>query len=89
VGYWNYECDWGGIGVAGLDGGTVSEKDLEAELAKLRREFIEAVELAHQAIAMASAANVRVDGLAGMVANLEQRIRLLRVESKTISEIVG
>ena len=63
----------------------MSEQDLNL----LTRQLEEAKELAHQAIALASAANVRVDGLAGVVANLEQRIRQLKVESKTISEIIG
>jgi polysaccharide deacetylase 2 family uncharacterized protein YibQ len=68
----------------------MTEQDsLVGELARVRRQLTESMELANQAIAMASAANVRVDGLASMVATLEQRIRLLRVESKTISEIVG
>jgi hypothetical protein len=61
----------------------------ETELSLLRRQMTEIQELAHQAIALASAANVRTDGLAAAVANIEQRIRHLRVESKTISEIVG
>jgi hypothetical protein len=61
----------------------------ETELSLLRRQMTEIQELAHQAIALASAANVRTDGLAAAVANIEQRIRQLRVESKTISEIVG
>jgi hypothetical protein len=61
----------------------------ETERNLLRRQMTEIQELAHQAIALASAANVRTDGLAAAVANLEQRIRHLRVESKTISELLG
>lgn len=61
----------------------------ESDLQLLTRQLDELKELAHQAIAMASAANVRVDGLAQAVASIEQRIRQLRVESKTISELIG
>jgi hypothetical protein len=67
----------------------VSDTDLLTTINQLRREMEDSKELSHQAIALASAANVRVDALAGMVASLEQRIRSLRVESKTISELVG
>jgi hypothetical protein len=68
----------------------MNEQDsLGNELAILRRQLAESVEFAHQAIAMASAANVRIDAMGALVASLERRIQALRVESKTISEIVG
>jgi len=55
----------------------------------LRRQVAEVLGLAHQAIALASAANVRMDGLAAVVAKLETRIDSLKAESRTITEIVG
>jgi hypothetical protein len=63
--------------------------ELEQEIALLKRQMAEITEQYHQAIALASAANVRVDGLAAAVAKLEARIDGLRVETKAISEIVG
>jgi hypothetical protein len=68
----------------------MSEQDsLDAEVAKLRRQYAEALEYGHQAIALASAANVRIDGLAAVVERLSARIDALRAESRTITEIVG
>jgi hypothetical protein len=66
----------------------VSDTELLAAINQLRREMEETKSTSNQAIALAAAANVRIDALAVMVANLEQRIRSLRVESKTISELV-
>jgi hypothetical protein len=70
----------------------MTDKDgssLDAEVAQLRRQYAEAMERANQAIALASAANMRLDGMAGTVARLESRIDSLRAESRTITEIVG
>lgn len=61
----------------------------DPDLSLLQRQMTELRDLADQAIALASAANVRVDGLAAAVAKLEKRITDLRVETKAISEIVG
>jgi len=55
----------------------------------LLRQVAEVLGLAHQAIALATAANVRMDGLAAVVAKLETRIDSLKAESRTITEIVG
>ncbi len=67
----------------------MSETDDAAVLAALRRQLADAVSYAHQAIALASAANVRLDALAKVVERLESRINNLKAESRTITDITG
>lgn len=59
----------------------------DPEINLLRREVADAKEQVHQAISLAAAANVRLDALAAVVANLQQCLRQGRAESKTITEV--
>ena len=61
----------------------------DTEIDLLRRKLTEIEELAQQACAMASLANQRNSELRAEVAALRQRIDGLKVEAKTIAELIG
>lgn len=66
-----------------------SQEDLANELRQLRREFTDLKEQLHQAFAMASAANVRIDPLIAMIEGMGRRIDNLRVDITAIAKIDG
>jgi hypothetical protein len=65
------------------------EMDPKEQTGLLLRKLTEVEECAHQALSVASSAQMKIDGLTAAIERLTQRIDGLRVEIKAIAEITG